>query len=106
MQSLSLSAAGVLALLITPASALDAREKRGEALALANCSRCHAVGRHGASPLKEAPPFRTLHESYPVTDLAEALAEGISTGHPSMPEFRFDPDEADNLIAYLKTLER
>ena len=36
----------------------------------------------------------------------EALAEGIRTGHPSMPEFRFDPDEAAALIAYLKTLER
>lgn len=93
-------------LLISPASALDAREKRGETLALANCARCHVVGRHGASPLKEAPPFRSLHKSYPVTDLAEALAEGISTGHPTMPEFQFEPDEADNLIAYLKTLER
>ena len=93
-------------LLISPVNALDPQEKRGETIALTNCARCHAVGRHGASPLREAPPFRTLHKSYPVTDLAEALAEGISTGHPSMPEFRFDPDEADNLIAYLKSLER
>ena len=28
------------------------------------------------------------------------------TGHPSMPEFRLDPDQIENLIAYLKTLER
>lgn len=98
--------AGALALLPSLAFALDAREKRGEAIALANCARCHAVGRHGTSPAREAPPFRTLHERYPVTDLAEALAEGITTGHPTMPEFRLDPDEADQLIAYLKTLER
>jgi hypothetical protein len=34
------------------------------------------------------------------------LAEGIVTGHPTMPEFRLDPDQIENLIAYLKTLER
>lgn len=89
-----------------PTRAFDAHEKRGETIALTNCARCHAVGRVGTSPLREAPPFRTLHERYPVGDLSEALAEGITTGHPTMPEFRLDPDEAENLIAYLRTLER
>jgi hypothetical protein len=32
-----------------------------------------------------APPFRTLHERYPVENLEEPLAEGIISGHPSMP---------------------
>ena len=62
-------------------------------------------GRERGSPLKIAPPFRTLHERYPVEDLGEALAEGITTGHPTMPEFRFDPGQAADLIAYLKPLE-
>lgn len=53
-----------------------------------------------------APPFRTLHLHYNVEDLAESLAEGILVGHPSMPVFRFDPDQIANLIAYLKTLEK
>ena len=75
-------------------------------LAEAKCSHCHAVGRIGVSPLPIAPPFRMLHTRYPVESLAEALAEGIMTGHPSMPEFRLDPDQIENLIAYLKTLER
>jgi len=97
---------GSLILLPTPIWALDAGEKRGQTIAIANCARCHAVGRHGTSPLKKAPPFRSLHERYPVSDLAEALAEGITTGHPTMPDFRLAPDEADNLIAYLKSLER
>jgi cytochrome c len=89
-----------------PAVAWDANVERGRALARSECARCHAVGRTGASPLRQAPPFRTLHERYPVDDLAEALTEGIRTGHPSMPEFRFDPERAEALIAYLKTLER
>ena len=43
---------------------------------------------------------------YPVESLEEALAEGISTGHPTMPEFRLDPDQIGDVIAYLKSLER
>lgn len=89
-----------------PAWAWDRPVRQGETLARTNCARCHAVGRVGESPLRAAPPFRDLHTRYPVEDLAEALTEGIRTGHPSMPEFRFDPDQAQDLIAYLKSLER
>ncbi|MBB2964874.1 c-type cytochrome [Methylobacterium sp. R2-1] len=96
----------VLIALPAAAPALDARAARGETIARTNCARCHAIGRIGASPLADAPPFRDLHRRYPVTDLAEALAEGITTGHPTMPEFRLDPDEAQALIAYLQSLER
>jgi mono/diheme cytochrome c family protein len=38
--------------------------------------------------------------------LQEALAEGIVTGHPSMPQFQLDPGQVQDVIAYLKTLER
>jgi hypothetical protein len=55
--------------------------------------------------LKVAPPFRTLHRRYPVDSLAEALAEGIVTGHPMMPEFQLDPGQVGDVIAYLKTLQ-
>ncbi|MGY2049372.1 c-type cytochrome [Methylobacterium sp. JK268] len=89
-----------------PARGWDRQVERGRTLARAECARCHAVERAGASPLPQAPPFRILHERYPVEDLAEALTEGIRTGHPAMPEFRFDPDEAMALIAYLRSLER
>lgn len=93
-------------LLPAAAQALDAGAQRGATIARTHCARCHAIGRVGTSPLPEAPPFRTLHRRYPVSDLGEALAEGITTGHPTMPEFRLDPDEAQALIAYLETLER
>lgn len=78
----------------------------GQKLVQANCASCHAVGRTGQSPLRIAPPFRELHKRYPVENLTEALGEGIITGHPTMPEFRFDPDQVENIVAYLKTLER
>ena len=46
-----------------------------------------------------------LHKRYPVESLEGAFAEGISTGHPTMPQFRFEPDQIANLIAFLKSLE-
>ncbi|WP_425375123.1 c-type cytochrome [Methylobacterium nonmethylotrophicum] len=96
----ALAAAALLpGLAAAPAAAWDARVDRGRALARSGCARCHAIGRTGASPVRQAPPFRTLHEREPVDDLAEALTEGVRTGHPSMPEFRFDPDPAEALIA-------
>jgi hypothetical protein len=58
-----------------------------------------------ASPLSIAPPFRTLHLRYPVETLDEALAEGIVTGHPTMPEFRLEADQIGDFIAFLKSLE-
>jgi hypothetical protein len=33
--------------------------------------------------------FRTLGKRYPIEALEEALGEGIISGHPDMPEFRF-----------------
>jgi cytochrome c len=86
-------------------TALSPQAQRGLAIVRANCARCHAVEKVGSSPLKAAPPFRTLHSRYPVESLEESLAEGIVTGHPAMPEFQFDPDQIGELIAYLKLLE-
>lgn len=80
-------------------------EERGEALVTKYCARCHAVGRAGASPHQEAPAFRTLARRYPIEGLEEALGEGIVTGHPHMPEFRFNSDHIGAIIAYLKSIQ-
>jgi mono/diheme cytochrome c family protein len=90
-----------------PAAAqqLDPRAQRGRTFSQTNCSQCHAIGKIGESPLKVAPPFRELHKRYPVESLAESLSEGIVTGHPSMPQFRLDVAQINDLLAYLKWLE-
>ena len=90
---------------LTPAMAASPQEQRGKTFALNNCAKCHSIDKVTPSPLKIAPPFRTLHKRYPIETLGEALAEGISTGHPTMPEFRLEPDQIGDLLAYLKTLE-
>jgi len=92
-------------LLITPALAAPTAEQRGKAYARANCARCHAIDRHSESPLKIAPPFRTLHQRYAIDSLEEALAEGIYTGHADMPAFELEPNQIHDLLSYLKTLE-
>jgi cytochrome c len=79
--------------------------QRGKAFAQANCSRCHSIDRTTRSPRVAAPPFRTLHKRYPVETLEDALGEGLSTGHPRMPEFRLDPGQVGDFISFLKSLE-
>jgi cytochrome c len=92
-------------MLMTPALAASPAEQRGKTFALNNCARCHSIDRVTESPLKIAPPFRTLHNRYPIDSLAEAFAEGIYTGHPAMPAFELDPDQIHDLLSYLKSLE-
>ncbi len=89
----------------TPVGRWAGSPERGHALVQTRCAGCHSVGQTDESPLAVAPPFRDLQRRYPVEDLAEALAEGIDTAHPAMPEFVFEPDQIADLIAYLKTLE-
>ncbi len=81
------------------------REERGQAIVEQSCSSCHATGRSGNSAAPEAPPFRTLSHNYRVDALEEALAEGISVGHPAMPQFTFAPDDVRAVLAYLQSIQ-
>lgn len=83
-----------------PSSQVDAGRHALET----RCSRCHAIGLTGASTHATAPPFREIVMRYPPEDLEESLAEGITSGHPDMPEFILAPDEIAAVIAYLHTL--
>ncbi len=96
-------AAALSALLASGAEAANAQQ--GRQLARLYCAKCHAIDKVSPSPLLIAPPFRDLHLQYPIESLEEALAEGIVTGHPSMPQFRFEPDQISDFILFLKTLE-
>jgi len=95
--------------LVFAASAASAQDavaiRRGEALLAKDCSRCHATGRTGESRHPQAPLFRSLAKRYPIESLEEALGEGIVSGHPDMPEFRFEGDDVGAIIAYLKSIQ-
>ncbi|WP_230530159.1 c-type cytochrome [Microvirga roseola] len=95
-----------LALSASPSQAQEPRAQRGFTFVQTHCAMCHSIGRFGESPLSEAPPFRTLSQIYPIENLAESLAEGIITGHPSMPEFQLDPGQVNDVIAYLELIQQ
>lgn len=100
------AALSVLAMLPARGEELSPAAQAGLEIVSAGCSRCHAIGPTGDSPLRQAPPFRTLHTRYPVESLEESLAEGTISGHPATPEFQFSPEQVADIIAYLKSLER
>ncbi|MET0274104.1 MAG: cytochrome c, partial [Phenylobacterium sp.] len=94
--------------LAAPAMAAGPRDpvvERGRVLVQRYCAGCHAVGTSGHGLNPAAPPFRHLAERYPIENLGEALAEGILTGHPAMPEFRFGPDDVQAVIGYLTSIQ-
>jgi len=97
----------VLVLMAAPASvaAQPSAAAAGKAIAKRDCGACHATGRRDRSKLPAAAPFRTLGAKYDVADLGEALAEGISVGHPTMPQAAYPPDQVSQLIAYLTKLQ-
>lgn len=78
---------------------------RGAVLVKRHCGGCHSVERTGESPRPPAPPFRELHQRYAPEALGEALSEGLLTGHPLMPEFRFEPDDVHAIIRYLDSIQ-
>ncbi len=102
---LLIAAVFVMPLGLPATAASDAEIAMGQKLAEENCAVCHAVGEEGDSPHPAAPPFRTLSSRYPVETLEEALAEGIVTGHPFMPEFELEPEEIVAFIAYLGSIQ-
>lgn len=98
-----------LCLLCACASSADAPSEiglieDGRDIAIAECAQCHAVGGYGQSPLPSAPPFRALFSRYRAEVLEEELIAGIRVAHP-MPDFQFNPQGADALIAYLRSIQ-
>jgi len=69
MRTLTIFAAATLAFQVTAAQAQKASVERGRGFADTNCMRCHAIGVTGDSPVAKAPPFRTLHNRYPIENL-------------------------------------
>ena len=83
----------------------SALERQGFALAERMCTPCHAVGKAGASPHAAAPAFRDLSRRVDLDGFAYRLREGLTSGHPDMPTFRFTREDARALTAYLRSIQ-
>lgn len=106
-RTLSLPALAVCAVMLFPqaAGATEEAEKRGAELARAVCADCHEVGPRGLSPNPKAPPFHQLIGRLTAEGIEDVLLEEIPLGHPPMPQWRFTPEQVEELLAYIESLE-
>lgn len=95
-----------LSIITDPSQAQSDLVKKGAEVLRTNCSSCHAIGRDDVSAHAQAPAFRTLSSRYPIEYLSEALAEGLSSGHPDMPDFVFNAQEVKAILAYLQSIQQ
>ena len=63
------------------------------------------VGATDSSPHSDAPPFRTLEKRLDLDLFVDRLRENLTSGHPDMPTFRFTRDDAQALVAYLRSIQ-
>jgi mono/diheme cytochrome c family protein len=104
-RSLATLLAMLSGILLAPASHADqSLLDKGRHALETRCSRCHAIEAEGESPHRAAPPFRAIVKRYAPENLEEALAEGIVSGHPDMPEYVLAPEEITAVVAYLESL--
>jgi cytochrome c len=80
-------------------------ERRGHVLAERMCAQCHAIDKSGASPHGAAPTFRELSRRVDLDRFSTRLREGLISGHPDMPTFRFTREDARALVAYLRSIQ-
>lgn len=88
------------------AQAATTRELRGRGKAILQdkCSRCHAIGAKDASPLKAAPPMRTIYGRFAPKELRAEIQEGMVSKHKEMPQIDFSDEDTDAIMAYLYAL--
>lgn len=81
-------------------------QRDGLALAERMCAQCHAIGSIGASAHSSAPAFRELDRRIDLDGFTRQLREGLASGHPDMPTFRFSREDARALTAYLRAIQQ
>jgi cytochrome c len=77
----------------------------GKALAVKLCFRCHATSNDMVRLIDPGRLLRDLAPRWPLENLGEELTEGISVGHPAMPEFEFNSREIEVLLACLNLVK-
>jgi mono/diheme cytochrome c family protein len=79
----------------------------GRQAAQTYCAKCHAIGRSGRSPNKAAPPLRRVAHKYRDRSISSSLIiDGTVVEHRGMPRFEVSIEEADGLIAFIRSLDR
>jgi mono/diheme cytochrome c family protein len=107
---LLLSVAGSLLFMIARADAqqnLAAGDPAsGHAFALQVCATCHVVAEDQPSPprSRRAPSFAAIANTRAMT--STALHAFLATPHPTMPNLLLTPQQTDDVVAYILSLQR
>ncbi len=100
------ASAGLGACASTPAEPSKADiVTRGRALALSECSQCHAVGASGGRASTGAPSFASVAERYRDTRLDWELEAISQVGHYRMPRKQLTSPEITDITAYIRSLD-
>jgi mono/diheme cytochrome c family protein len=83
----------------------DPLTAQGQVLAERMCAQCHSIGRSGASPHTEAPPFRELGRRLDLDLFTDRLRDTLTVDHPDMPAFRFTRPDARAFVLYLRSIQ-
>jgi mono/diheme cytochrome c family protein len=85
---------------------VDEEHREGKDMLQKMCARCHAIGKTGASSNKLAPPFRSFSEDKLYdSSFRERLQNGLISIHPFMPTFRFNRENAEEVLNYMKSIQ-
>ena len=76
----------------------------GKALLQNKCARCHSIELTGDSPLKDAPPMRTIYRRFSEKELRAELKEGMVSKHKEMPQVEYSDEQTYAIMTYLYTL--
>jgi hypothetical protein len=83
--------------------------ERGQSIAEQTCLRCYT--KFEGDPLPDpnvttAPALASFGQRWPLENLEEALAEGITVSHDNMtmPEFSFTSQSIADLLSYMESL--
>ena len=104
-QGRTITAALLILILASAPAMAETPQQRGEVLARGMCSACHAIGKTGNSKHPAAPRFRRLDDQTDLAKLSVRLQGGLLTGHEAMPLFRFGRDDADAMVAYIRSIQ-
>jgi mono/diheme cytochrome c family protein len=78
--------------------------QKGLAYARKVCAQCHNISRSDAgSPDSRAPTFRQVANTPGMS--VTALTVWSRSSHPTMPNLIIDPEDMDDLIAYILSLK-
>ena len=106
MKRLLLATSTIALLWSTFAHARYAERQHGKEMLQKLCGDCHSVGRTGANPNRLAPPFRSFSETKLYdSDFMQRLQNGLTSIHPLMPTFRFNRENAEEALNYMKSIQ-